>query len=425
MRQIFIKVPHGLGDDVLRRIRAIETRNAVRLSGSDLHDDWDLILVHVPNDRLDDIVDELEAVRDLHLTVTTAGVMVLEPGPDHPPIPAFDITPRSPLEVFINRTQGGGSTGSFLGYSVVAGIVAWIGLYEEVIYLLTASMLVAPFAGPALNSAVATAAGDLMLLRHSAVRYAWSIGVAIVTAAMLSLVVGQQLPTPLMSDIIAMSSLALLLPLGAGLAGGLFVVHSEDTNIVSGAAVGILVAAALAPPAGILGMSLVMLRWDLVLAAFWLLSAQLIGINLVAALVFRWYRLSPDRPKPTIGRGGVFPVSVGISATLFVGLAAIQFVSGPSLQRVSVVQNATQDVRTVLDEMGLVEMIDAEIGYSPFRTGPDGLVAKLDVIPLDPADVEDEEALVSDVRSSVEEVLAHWDGDAERVVDVRIHAPAR
>lgn len=423
MRQVFVKVPRGMGDDVLRGLTGLETRNSVKIDAHDLHEQWDLILLHIQNDALDDLVSELESMREAHLTVNTSGVLVLQPQAGQPPVPAFDITPRSPLEIFINRTQGGGSTGSFVGYSIVAGIVAWIGLYEEVIYLLTASMLVAPFAGPALNTAVASAAGDLMLLRHSVARYAWSIALSIGVAALLSLLVGQELPTPLMSDIIGMSSLALLLPIGAGLAGGLFVVHSEDTSIVSGAAVGILVAAALAPPAGILGMSLVMLRWDLALGALWLIVAQLVGINVVAAVVFRWYRMRPERPEPTVGQPGVFPVSVGVSTLVLVGLAVIQLVTGPSLQRTSVVQNATQAVNRMLDDRGVVQLIDAEIRYSPYRTGPDGLVATLDVVPVDAETDGDLSELEREIQEVVQQELARFDADAQIVVEVRAHDP--
>ena len=49
---------------------------------------------------------------------------------------------------------------------------------------------------------------------------------------------------------------------------------------------GLLVAASLAPPAGLIGMAGAIGEWDMVVSAVFLLLLQLVGINLAGAAVF-------------------------------------------------------------------------------------------------------------------------------------------
>jgi hypothetical protein len=85
------------------------------------------------------------------------------------------------------------------------------------------------------------------LLGRSHVRYAASLALAIAVAAGLSLLFRHRTATDLMVQVSQMSSAAVLLPLVAGGTGALNLVQSERNSLVSGAAVGMLVAASLAP----------------------------------------------------------------------------------------------------------------------------------------------------------------------------------
>ncbi len=150
--------------------------------------------------------------------------------------------------------QSVGSWKGFLGYAAAAGVVVWIGLYTNTSYLLVAAMLIAPFAGPAMNLAIATARGDITLLKRSLIRYFSALLVTILVALALSLILRQEIPTNQMVQTSELSSVALLLPLAAGAAGALNLVQSQRSSLVSGASVGMLVAASLAPPAGLVDL---------------------------------------------------------------------------------------------------------------------------------------------------------------------------
>ncbi|WP_336231445.1 DUF389 domain-containing protein [Scytonema sp. PRP1] len=187
--------------------------------------------------------------------------MTLQPPADEAAQQVTDVAARSPIEVFLSGLQSVGSWKGFLGYAAAAGVVVWIGLFTNTSYLLVAAMLIAPFAGPAMNVALATARGDRHLLGRSLVRYFAALAVAIAVAAFLSFGLRQQVITEQMAATSTISAVAVLLPVVAGAAGALNLVQSERSSLVSGAATGMLIAASLAPPAGLVGMAGVMGRW--------------------------------------------------------------------------------------------------------------------------------------------------------------------
>ena len=59
--------------------------------------------------------------------------------------------------------------------------------------------------------------------------------------------------------------------IAAGAAGAINLMQSERSSLVSGAATGMLVAASLAPPAGIIGMAAAIGRWDMAVSGLFLL----------------------------------------------------------------------------------------------------------------------------------------------------------
>jgi uncharacterized membrane protein len=299
------------------------------------------------------LIGALGDVPDLHLTLAPRGVVALRPPADHAPEQALDVEPRSPIEIFLGGLQSIGSWRAFLGYAVAAGVVVWIALFTETIYLLTAAMLISPFAGPAMNAALATARGDALLFGRAIGRYFAALAVAILTAFLLSIAMRQDIATELMIEMSFMPSVAVLLPLVAGAAGALNLCQSERSSLVSGAATGMLVAASLAPPAGIIGMAAAIREWEMVLSGVWVLLLQIAGINVAGAIVFRLHGLRPAgirfaRGKP---RNAAF-AWIGTLAVM-AGLVGYQFSSSPELQRSTVAQRAVADARAALRESGL------------------------------------------------------------------------
>lgn len=258
MRPLTVQVSSGKGKIILEKAKQLEGKNLALVKGSDGERDVDLIYGTFSNSKVGDFISEISEFDEIKITLIPRGVMAMYPPNDQAPDQVMDIEPRSPIEIFLAGLQSIGSWKGFIGYSVITSFIVWIGLFTNTGYLLVAAMLIAPFAGPAMNTAIATARGDWPLLRQGMLRYFLSIGITIAGTCLLSLIFQQQIPTPLMVETSQLSFAAALLALSAGAAGALNIVQSESDSLVSGAAVGMLVAASLAPPAGIVGMTIAM-----------------------------------------------------------------------------------------------------------------------------------------------------------------------
>lgn len=363
MRQLLIQVPGGSGKTVLQQAEACQGTNLAQWqTGGD--NPQDLVLVHVSNQRVEALLEALQDLPDLRITLVPSGVMALHPPADQAAEQVKQVEDRSPIEVFLAGLQSVGSWKGFLSYAAIAGVIVWIGLYTNTSYLLVAVMLIAPFAGPAMNTAIASARGDRRLMGRSVLRYFTALLVTIGVAALLSLVFQQQIATPLMLDNSQVSAVAVLLPLAAGAAGAINLVQSERSSLVSGTATGMLVAASLAPPAGIIGMSMAIGRWDMVVNGVFLLLLQLSGINLSAAILFRTFGLSTKGARYRRGQRGVFPAALGASAIAIALLLTWQLTNPPSLQRSSRAQRANAAVQTVIQQFPQVELVESTARFT-------------------------------------------------------------
>ncbi len=363
MRELLIHVPKGHGREVIDAARAHGGMNIVQFDATD-KDPREAMIVYVPNGRIENLIAQIQDIPDLHVTLTPRGFLPLRPPASEAPGQVVDVESRSPIEVFLGGLQSVGSWKSFLGYAVAAGAVVWVGLFTNTVYLLVAAMLIAPFAGPAMNMAIASARGDLDLLKSSLLRYFAALGTSIATAGALSLLFVQEIETPQMVDVSQISISSFLLPLAAGAAGALNLSQSERSSLVSGASVGMLVAASLAPPTGLIGMASVTGRWDLVQSGIFVLLLQLAGINLSGTIVFRINGLSSKGARYDRGRWWVFPSALTITILLLAALLFTQFSQSPALERSSLAQRAAAEVRKVIEESGVAKLVEANMRFT-------------------------------------------------------------
>lgn len=376
MRQLLIQVPRGYGKDVLDTAKAHDGANLSLVEATGSKQSTDLVTIHVSNRKVEGLLEALEGIPDLQITLNPRGVLTLQPPADEAAQQVTDVAVRSPIEVFLSGLQSVGSWQGFLGYAAAAGVVVWIGLFTNTTYLLVAAMLIAPFAGPAMNVALATARGDRYLLGRSLVRYFAALIVTIAVTAFLSFVLRQQVITEQMAATSTISAVAVFLPVVAGAAGALNLVQSERSSLVSGAATGMLVAASLAPPAGLVGMAGAMGRWDLTINGVFVLLLQLVGINLSAAIVFRLYGISAQGARYKRGKTWAFPAILTVTVVAIAGLLTWQFSSLPNLQRSSLTQRATADIKMVVDESGLAKLVEANVRFTrPDIQGQNTLLA--------------------------------------------------
>ena len=364
MRQLFVQVPRGCGKEILDTAKAHDGSNLALFEARGTDELLDVVIVHVSNRKVEALMQALEGLHNLQITLNPRGVMGLKPPADEAAQQVTDVAPRSPIEVFLSGLQSVGSWKGFLGYAAAAGVVVWIGLFTNTTYLLVAAMLIAPFAGPAMNVALATARGDRHLLGRSLVRYFAALAVTIAVTGLLTLILRQEVVTEQMVATSTISAVAVLLPIVAGAAGALNLVQSERSSLVSGAATGMLVAASLAPPAGLVGTAGAMGRWDLTVNGAFVLLLQLVGINLSAAIVFRLYGISAQGARYQRGQAWAFPAILVVTTAALAGLLTWQFSNSPNLQRSSRSQRATAEIQKVVDESGLASLVEANVRFT-------------------------------------------------------------
>lgn len=267
MRQLFIQVPQGYGDKVVELTQEHQGVNLVHFEGKDADNVVDFAIVCISNRQIEDFLSELESVPDTHITFLPQGALALHPPASEAPKQVTNVKERSPLEIFLAGLQSVGSWRGFLSYAVVGGIVVWIGLYTNTIYL--------------------------------------------------------------------------------------------------------LVAASLAPPAGIAGMAIAIGRWDMVISGIFLLLLQLAAINLSATLVFRLYGLSSQGARYQRGKPWVLPASLAVTGIALAALLGWQFSSTPEFQRSSQAQRANSIVQEVVDNSDLADLVEANVRFTRSQQ-PDG-----------------------------------------------------
>lgn len=364
MRPLIIQVPEGNGKDVLSFAKNVDAKNICMWSCTDGEKKMDVVMAFVSNREVENVIAAASKIEQAQITLLPQGVMALYPPQSEAPDQVTNVQARSPIEIFLSGLQSIGSWKGFLSYAVLGAIIVWIGLFTNTTFLLVGAMLVAPFAGPAMNMAIATARGDKNLLGHSLLRYFISILLTIFVTYLLSMLLQQQAATSLMVDRSQVSSTAILLALTAGCAGAISLVQSERSSLVSGAAAGMLVAASLAPPAGVVGMAMAIGEWQMAKSTLFLLLLQLVGINLSGSLIFRAYGLKTKGPRFERGKKAVFAMSL-VATILFLGaLSWWQFRQEPELQRSSISKRAEEHLKKAVNEYPDVDLVEGNARFT-------------------------------------------------------------
>lgn len=364
MRQIFAYVPEGQGQRVINIAQSFDAINLASFRAETPDGPNDVVMIQTSNLKLDPLMDELEKFENLKVNFYPTGIIPLLPPANETEDQATDVTSKGALEIYLSGLQSIGSWKGFLGYAFAAGIVAWIGLYTGVVYLLVAAMLIAPFAGPAMTLAMGTARGDKTLIKRSLLRYFSSLVLTILTASGLSYLFGQQSTTTMMVDNSLISSTTMLLSVVAGAAGALALCQSERNSLVTAAGPGMLVAASLAPPAGVIGMAMAIGEWNIAKSGAFLLLNQLIGINISGAIIFTLFDLRPKGVRYDRGKNYLRFISAGASLLLVGAMLWWQFTNKPNLQRATQTIEVAQEVKKLIKESGLAMPVEVNARYT-------------------------------------------------------------
>ncbi|MEX0967880.1 MAG: DUF389 domain-containing protein [Bacteroidia bacterium] len=361
MRQLILKVPKGHRTGIEIAVEKYEGKNTIVFPS----DDKEVYILFLPNKTLNGFLKEIDFVENAEINWIPRGVLSLYPPKEEAPDEVADVQPKSSMEIYLGGIQSVGSIFGLIGYSMAAGIIVWIGLFTTTTYLLVAAMLIAPFAGPAMNAALGTAAGKLSLLKSSLLRYGLAIGTGIAGSFLLSVIFNLQILTPLMIEISHVSKVAIFLPIVAGFAGALNVCQSERDSLVSGAAVGILVAASLAPPTGLLGAGIYLMNGEVVLSSLFRILIQLLGIHLAATAVFYFYgKVTPGGIRFLKGKRIITILTVAVVIAGISMMMYWQFSKPPFLRKASMNTELTEALQKEMENIEGIRALENNVTFS-------------------------------------------------------------
>ncbi|MFC7238871.1 TIGR00341 family protein [Saliphagus sp. GCM10025317] len=260
---------------------------------------------------------------------------------------------------------------TYLVMTVMSVVVATAGLLLDSPAVVVGSMVIAPLIGPALGASVGTVINDRALFRRGIKLQAIGLGIGVVTAAVFAFVARTTGLVSPMIEIFEISEiqgrlspdiLSLVIAAGAGVAGAWTL-----TAGTSAALVGVMIAAALVPPLGVVGIGIAWGLPNVALAAGVLVLVNILVIN-ITSLAVLWYKgyrpenwFQQDEARVTTKkRAVVLAVTIVVLSVILGGVTYDTYRTG------MYEEDVTNDVAAVLDspEYADLTLIDVTVEYT-------------------------------------------------------------
>ncbi len=85
MRQLLVQVPRGCGKDVLESAKKYDGANLAQFEASGSNGAIDLVIVHVSNGKVEELLADLQSIPQLQVTLIPRGIIALQPPPEEAP----------------------------------------------------------------------------------------------------------------------------------------------------------------------------------------------------------------------------------------------------------------------------------------------------------------------------------------------------
>jgi uncharacterized hydrophobic protein (TIGR00341 family) len=191
-------------------------------------------------------------------------------------------------EVYASIADTANFNREYVALVVLASIVASIGLTRDNTAAVIGAMVVAPLLGPNMALALGMVLGDGPLVRRALVTNATGLAICFAAAMALGFALDVDPATPELASRTTVTIWDLVLALAAGCAGALSYTTGAPTYLT-----GVMVAAALLPPAVASGILLAQGEQAGALAALLLAGGNVAALTLAAMLTFLWRGMRP------------------------------------------------------------------------------------------------------------------------------------
>lgn len=173
---------------------------------------------------------------------------------------------------------------------ILSSIIATLGLLLNSPAVVIGAMLVAPLMSPVLGFSLGIVMGELRMIRLSLE----SISKGVIASILVAIIIGLISPFKEMTIEIISRTQPTLLDLFIALASGMAGAYAISKKDVSAALPGVAIAAALAPPLGVVGLGLALGNLRAAGGAFLLFITNIISITLAGVIVFSLLGVRPQ-----------------------------------------------------------------------------------------------------------------------------------
>jgi len=256
-------------------------------------------------------------------------------------------------ELYRDVEQGSKFNRNYIVFIILSAILSSLGLLNNNIVAVIASMVIAPLMGPIIGTSLGTVLSDKKLFKEGLKAEGLGLALSIATG----FIIGYLYPEAEVTTEILIRASPTLFDVGLAVVSGSAAAICFTSGIAT-ALVGIAIAAALMPPAVNVGLGLALQRYDIALGSSLLLLTNVFSINITALVVF-WLKdvrptLSLRRKKLAKGlvRKRGFLVAVAILVLcLPIGITTYN----------AIVQNSVQRSTTRIVEEEIARIPGAEV----------------------------------------------------------------
>lgn len=264
---------------------------------------------------------------------------------------------------------------TYVVLTVVSAVVATAGMLLGSTAIVVGAMIIAPLVGPAMATSVGSVVDDQALFRHGLGYQAGGFVLAIASASLFGAITRGLFLVPPTIDVAAVEQIAgrltpdllsLVVAIGSGIAGARSLSSDISTTLV-----GVMISAALVPPAAAVGIGVAWVRPEIVFEAGLLVVVNAVSINL-AALATLWY--GGVRPRdwgdeshaPVLTR---WRVSALVAFVLVLSVPLGIFTASAYLTAQDR-QDVRGDVRAVIDasEYSALSVLETDVGFAGGET---------------------------------------------------------
>ncbi|WP_306052967.1 DUF389 domain-containing protein [Natronococcus wangiae] len=416
MRTLYVRVPDRSRDEVFETLAELDVEYAtlttespanVPETGGPITDEADgavLLQIPLPTDAIGPVLEALEdaGVDTRRYTIVSSGETAMTSTWEtlekrH----ARDYDPLTTPELRSKVMDLSPDPVSYYALMVLSALIATVGLLEDSPAIVVGSMVIAPVVGPVLTASVGGLTGDRRMVTDSLRMQAIGLAVAVLAAAALGLVLQAFRFSPPVIDLgtidligvrLAPNTLALIVGLAAGAAGGIGLTTKGPMSLI-----GVMIAAALIPTAAASGIGFV---WDRPLIGIGTLALLIVTIVAINAACFAalWVLYRP----PLGSDGGVLDFRSSREAAIVIAVLAVLATvvvatAGASIQQIAFERNVTDAVHDVVDDparenLTVVAIRSEYADPSPFTAPQSVTVVLSDTNPADspPPDLADE-----------------------------------